>query len=146
LNAVAASINPYAFQNNQSQHDLLNSYAIPTPNSSSSPQSQQSFSGTNVDSNVFCDYPSGSSPSSSSSNAAAKVAASLSYASAISAAAAAAVVNSTNNTSPHYHRYPQYLNNQIDCRRSSNPHYSSHLASHLQYQGLILKYIKIFSP
>jgi len=70
-----------------------------------------------------------------SSNAA-KVAASLSYASAISAAAAAAVANSSNNASPSYHRYPQYLNNQIDCRRSSNPHYSSHLTSHLQYQGM----------
>ena len=134
LNAVAASINPYAFHNSQSQQDLLNSYTIPTPNSSSSPQSQQSFSGTNVDSNLFCDYSSGSSPSSSTSNVA-KVAASLSYASAISAAAAAAVANSSNNASPHYHRYPQYLNNQIDCRRSSNPHYSSHLASQLQYPG-----------
>ena len=101
-----------------------------------SPQSQQSLSGNQIDSNAFYDYSSGSSPSSSSSNATvAKVAASLNYASAISAAAAAAVVNSTNNPSSSYHRYPQYLNNQIDCRRSSNPHYASHLASHLQYQG-----------
>lgn len=55
-----------------------------------------------------------------------------------------ASLSAANNAASHY-RYPQYLNNhfdlsksnQIDCRRTSNPHYSSHLASHLQYQGKI---------
>ena len=137
----------YSFQAGQQhqQTDLLATYAIPTPNSSSSPQSQQSLSATphTLDSSAsFSEYSLGSNSSSSSTSLSntnvAKVAASLSYASAISAVAAAVNSNGGGGGSG-YHRYPPYLNNQIDCRRTSNASnshsYASQLATHLQYQG-----------